>query len=90
MAEVEVVDIRKISGDGALKAMADVKVAETVVIRGLTVVKGRNGVFVSMPRKASRDGKWFDIVTPISDELRREFEGKVLEAYDREVDGVRE
>ena len=86
--DVEVVDIRKITGDGNLKAFADVKLGGKLVIKGFTVTQGKAGVFVSMPRKAGKDGRWFDILTPLSDELKQEFQEKVLEAYDKETDGV--
>ena len=86
--DVEVVDIRKITGDGNLKAFADVKLGGKLVIKGFTVTQGKGGVFVSMPRKAGKDGRWFDILTPLSDELKQEFQEKVLEAYDKETDGV--
>lgn len=85
---VEVVDIRKINGDGNLKAFADVKIGDSLIIKGFSVMKGRQGVQVLLPRKPSKDGKWFDILTPLSDELKREFEDRVMEAYDREVDAA--
>ena len=84
--EVEVVDIRKIVGDGSLKAFADVKIGGQLVVKGFSVMQGKRGIFVSMPRKAAKDGRWFDILSP-SDSLKRELEGRVLEAYDREADG---
>ena len=85
--DVEVVDIRKITGDGSLKAFADVKLGGRLVIKGFSVMQGKGGVFVSMPKKAGKDGRWFDILTP-NDDLKREFQDKVLEAYDKETDGV--
>ena len=86
--DIEVVDIRKITGDGKLKAFADVKVGDCLVVKGFCVMEGKNGIFVSMPRKASKDGRWFDVVEP-DESLKRELENKVLESYDRETDGVR-
>ena len=86
--DIEVVDIRKITGDGKLKAFADVKIGDCLVVKGFCVMQGKNGIFVSMPRKASKDGRWFDILEP-EDSLKRELEDKVLESYDRETDGVR-
>lgn len=86
--EIEVSDIRKMTGDGKLRAMADVRFAGGLVIRGFSVVDGKNGIFVSGPRKATKDGRWFDILD-LEDELKRDIEGKVLEAYDRETDGGR-
>lgn len=86
---IEVVDIRKMNGDSKLKAVADVKIAECVVVKGFSVVDGKNGIFVSMPRKAGRDGQWADILTPLNDDFKQELQDKVLEAYDRETDGVK-
>ena len=86
--EIEVVDIRKIVGDGKLKAFADVKLGDCLVVKGFCVMEGKKGVFVSMPRKASKDGRWFDIVEP-DEPVKREIENRVLESYDREMDGVR-
>lgn len=86
--DVEVVDIRKITGDGNLKAFADVKVAGILVIKGFSVMQGKGGVFVSMPKKAGKDGRWFDILTPLNEGIKQELRDKVLEAYDKETDGV--
>ena len=86
--DVEVVDIRKIMGDGNTKAFADVRVGDSLVIKGFCVMQGKSGIFVSMPRKASKDGRWFDMVEP-DEALKRQLESKVLESYDRETDGVR-
>ena len=88
LMDVEVADIRKITGDGNLKAFADVRVGGSLLIKGVSVMKGKNGVFVSMPRKASKDGRWFDVLEA-EDALKTEIEEKVLESYDRETDGVR-
>ena len=85
--DVEVVDIRKITGDGNLKAFADVKFAERLIVKGFCVMQGKKGIFVSMPRKAGRDGRWFDILLPADETFRSEIQDKVLEAYDREADG---
>lgn len=85
--DVEVVDIRKINSDGNLKAFADLKIGG-LVLKGFSVVQGKNGIFVSFPRKAAKDGRWFDMITPLDERLKQQMQDKVLEAYDRETDGV--
>ena len=87
--DLEVVDIRKINGEGNTRAFADVMIGGSVIVKGFTVMLGKRGVFVSMPRKASKDGRWFDMLTPVNETAKRELEEKVLEAYDRETDGVK-
>jgi len=84
MTNIEVVDIRKIAGDGNLKAFADVKFSDVIIVKGFNVLMGKRGVFVTMPRKASKDGRWFDILTPLNDEVKKEIEDKVLDAYEKE------
>ena len=86
---IEVVDIRKMTGDSKVKAMADVKFGECLIVKGFSVVEGKNGIFVSMPRRSTKDGNWFDIMTPLNEEFKAELQDKVLEAYDRETDGVK-
>ena len=86
--DIEIIDIRKITGDSNLKAFADIKMGGCMVIKGLTVIHGKNGLFVSMPKKQSKDGRWFEIFTPLDDFFKRDIQDKVMEAYDRETDGV--
>ncbi len=87
MMEVEVVDIRKANGEGKLKAFANVKFGGSLIVRGFSVMDGTRGIFVKVPSKATKDGRWIDTVA-IDDFLKQDVETKVLEAYDREVDGV--
>ena len=87
--DMEVVDIRKVIGDGKLKAFADVKVGGTLIIKGFRIFDGIKGLFVSMPSRPGKDGKWVETLTPLNDEVKREMECLVLEAYDRETDGVK-
>lgn len=84
--EVEVTDIRKITGDSKLRAFADVRFGGMLTVKGFGVFKGRDGEFVGMPRKVSKDGKWFDIA--IADEILKDvIEEKVLESYRLETGG---
>ncbi len=84
MTNIEVVDIRKIIGDGNLKAFADVKFSDTIIVKGFNVLMGKHGVFVAMPRKASKDGRWLDVLTPVNDKVKTQIETKILEAYEKE------
>ncbi len=83
---IEVVDIRKIIGDGNLKAFADIKFGDAIMVKGFSILQGKKGVFVSMPRKAGKDGRWFEILTPLSEKVKQEIEDKLLVAYDQEVE----
>ena len=87
MMEVEVVDIRKASGEGKLRAFADVKFGGSLIVKGFCVLEGVKGAFVRVPSKSTKDGRWLDTIA-VDDFLKPEVETKVMEAYEREVDGV--
>ena len=68
-------------GDGAVKAFCDVAIENVLLIKGVRVVVGKHGPFVSMPRQLSRNGKWYDSVVPLTKELRTQLQQAVLEAF---------
>ena len=47
---------------GSLKAFADVALNDQIVIRGVRVLSGKKGLFVSMPQEQGKDNKWYDQV----------------------------
>jgi DNA-binding cell septation regulator SpoVG len=55
------------------------------VIRGLKVINGTNGYFVSMPSRKRSDGTHQDIAHPINNRMRQKLEGAVLAAYEEEL-----
>ena len=79
--KLEVSKVYKLDGSGATKAFCDLSVLDTFIIKGLRVVDGKEGLFVSMPREQGRDGKWYNTVIPRSKEVKEEIEKLVLEAY---------
>ena len=79
--KLEVSRLHKLDGSGSTKAFCDLSVCDSFVIKGLRVVEGEKGLFVSMPREEGKDGKWYNTVRPMSREVKDEIEKLVLEAY---------
>ncbi len=79
--EMEVKRINKLEGEGTLRAFCDVALEEAFLIKGVKVVEGKNGLFVSMPREMGKDGNWYDTVIPLSKEARQQISETVLKAY---------
>ena len=73
--------INRFEGEGTLKAFCDVVIAESFLIKGVKVVEGKKGLFVSMPREEGKDGQWYDNVVPLSKEARQQLSEVVLAAY---------
>jgi len=77
----EVSRLHKLDGTGSTKAFCDLTIFDSLLIKGLRVVGGEKGLFVSMPREEGRDGKWYNTVMPLKREIKDEIEKLVLEAY---------
>lgn len=68
-----------------LKAFVNVTFDDCFVVRGMKVIKGVTGYFVSMPSRKMNDGTFRDIAHPITNEFRDRLEKAVLEKYRQEV-----
>ena len=80
-AAVKVERIHPLEGTGPTKAFCDLNILDTFIVKGLRIVEGKEGLFVSMPREQGRDGKWYDTFFPSSMELRKGLQELVLDHY---------
>ena len=76
--------IFKINKTGAMRAFVDLAVNDEIIIRGLRVVEGKRGAFVSMPQEKGKDGKWYDTIRCLTRETRNDIAQCVLEVYEKE------
>ena len=79
---IEVTRLYRLNGDSYLKAFADITVENQVLIKGVKVVKDRDGnISVVMPKQKGKNGKLYETVSLLSDETKQELQEVVLEAY---------
>ena len=83
---LEVKRVITFDGEGPLKAFCDVAIGDLYLIKGLRVIQGKHGLFVSMPRQQGKDHKWYDSVVAMTDASKREIGRVVLEAYQQECE----
>lgn len=77
--------------NGKTVALATVTISDCLVLTGLRIVKGKKGMFVSMPqRKLSKPDKngneYADIFFPVTHDFREELNNAILDEYDKKVD----
>ncbi len=83
---MDITEVRiTLRNEDKLKAFANVTFDEEFVIRGLKIINGNNGYFVSMPSRKRSDGTHQDIAHPINNRMRQRIEEAVLSAYEREL-----
>lgn len=67
---------------GHLKGLANVVLNDQILIRGLRVMDGENGLYVGYPADPYNRGEDFrSLVMPITRQLREHIENCVLEKY---------
>lgn len=75
--------INKVTKDN-LRGFASITFDESLCVTGVRILEGKNGLFVSMPNSKGNDGKYYDIVFPLSKDGRKSLNDAVLEAFNKE------
>ncbi len=88
LVDLSVKRLLRFNGGGSLKAYCDLVIHDQFLIKGVRVVAGKNGLFVSMPRQQGKDSKWYDSVVALTKEAKAEVGRVVLEAYQQETTSV--
>jgi len=80
--DFQVVRLFRFNGEGATKAICDISIANQFLVKGFRVFKGKNGLFVGMPREPGKDGKWYNSAFPLTAQAREELTKTVLSSYE--------
>lgn len=78
------VKISSLRTSGSTLATASVDLNGVFAIRGVKVVQGTDGPFVSMPSYRTGDG-YKDVCFPVTKEFREQLHATVLDAYQQEM-----
>ena len=84
---MEITEVRvRLRNEERLKGFVNVTFDDAFVVRGMKVISGNNGYFVAMPSRRLPDGSHQDVAHPVTTEMRRQIEEKVLQAYEAELE----
>jgi len=83
---VEITEVRvTLRDEEKLRGFANVTFDNAFVVRGMKIIQGVSGIFVSMPSRRRPNGTHQDVAHPVNAEMRQLIESKVLEAYEAEL-----
>lgn len=85
---MEITEVRISIVDDAskkLRAYANLTLDNCFVVRGVKVIEGSTGLFISMPSRKRPDNTYQDVAHPINNETRQMMEQAVIGAYKREL-----
>lgn len=84
--EITDVRVRKVRGDGKLKAYATVTFDHAFVIHNVKIIEGKNGYFIAMPSRKIKSGEYKDVAHPIRSDFRNLMKEVLLESYEKASD----
>lgn len=76
--------IRKVYGEGKLKAYVTVTFDQCFVIHNVKVIEGKMGMFIAMPCRKTKTGEFKDIAHPICPEFRTRLQNAIVTSFERE------
>lgn len=75
--------IRKVYGEGKLKAYVTVTFDQCFVIHNVKVIEGKMGMFIAMPCRKTKTGEFKDIAHPICPEFRSRLQDAIVTSFER-------
>lgn len=72
-------------GNSKTKAFIDLCLDETLVIKGITLVNGLHGLFLSFPSSKGKDGKYYNSIYSIDEKFKNKLEYACIEKYNEAV-----
>jgi len=70
-----------------LKAFVSIVFDRCFMVNDIKVIQGREGLFISMPSRRKRNGRFKDVAHPLNNETRRMIEDRILADYDMAISG---
>ncbi|MCR4595986.1 MAG: septation regulator SpoVG [Lachnospiraceae bacterium] len=77
------VRVRKIDGEGKMRAVASITIDDEMVVHDIKIIEGDRGLFIAMPSKKGANGEYRDIAHPINSETRSRLQDLILDAYSK-------
>ena len=69
------------TGNSKTKGFIDLELDDTLVIKGLTLVEGEYGLFLSFPSKKGKDGQYYNSVYSLDKEWRNLLQDACIKKY---------
>lgn len=72
---------RPYDSNSKTKAFIELCLDETLVIKGLTLVEGSHGLFLSFPSSKGKDGKYYNSIYSMDNEFTGKLEAACIKKY---------
>lgn len=73
---------RPYDSNSKTKGFIELTLDDTLVIKGMTLVDGRNGLFLSMPSSKGKDGKYYDSIYSLDKDFFKSLQDACIKKYE--------
>ena len=85
---MEITDVRVFPvGDEKLKAFVSIVFDRCFMVNDIKIIRGKDGLFISMPSRKKRNGEFKDVAHPLNQETRSRVEERILAEYEAVLAG---
>ncbi len=82
--EITQIRIFPSKGNNQVKAFVNVIFNDCLCIRGMRIIDGENGLFISMPNHKISDDKYTDYFHPTNPEFKKTLQDAILAEYNKQ------
>lgn len=72
------------SANSNTKAFIELKLDEVLIVKGLSLVKGKNGLFLSFPSSKGKDNKYYNSVYSLDKDWKAQLEKACIKKYNEQ------
>lgn len=72
------------SSNSKTKAFVELKLDEVLIVKGLSLVEGKNGLFLSFPSSKGKDNKYYNSVYSLNKDWRSDLEKYCIKKYNEQ------
>ncbi len=83
ITEVRVFPVR----DKKLRAFASIVLDDAFMVNDIKVIEGKDGLFISMPSRRKKNGRFKDIAHPLNQQTRQLLEETIIAEFRRVAEG---
>ena len=82
---MNITDVKVIKKEvNQLKGFATIVIDDSLIIKNIKIIQGREGLFIAMPSYKLKNGEFKDIVHPLNSQTRELIQDLILSKYNEE------
>ena len=68
--DIKVIKIHRLPQESRVKAFVDLGINDALLIKGIRIVQGKKGLFVTMPTEQGKNERWYERVRCLNQDIR--------------------